>query len=540
MATMTDAEKNALKQEIIQQLRAESHSVTDLEEATSLNGLTSLPAVRGAEMVRVPLSLIRDEDEEKKIIRTRRVYRSGYLAQVEGRGECVVYDVTEEGSAQLLEVEYGQFVQISINGVTRNGRDVYDLRSIQDKLVCIRYIKKGSNGELVEHTDAVIDRNGIGLGGNDFVRLGQVYGREWLFFWLLPIGSAGENRGYGIGMGETEKLIADPAVSVVESISMTDASDTYELTGEESDTITITNRTSPAIDYTDVELTEGAGTIIIDELTNSKTILLNVTDDKGIQIYDADQDIVYKYRPSTTVLMVYNESDDSWYVTAVNVPVVDDYSDVVADSVVSADNATDVSANYGNYSLSTGAVELGDIIFVKETIGTIAAGVYGKLTSSIQGAVYVTRMKMLATLNDLAFIRSTDALSESGLWTVTKGNIVKIMSGSLAPVDPVFSASNVTADPLAADFATNDIVLLTLTGATTAYTTLSLTSPSVLAGRAKVKHLLIVNNTGSSVSLASSIFGETVELSAGGKIDANYIFYSSGGVVVYDVSLNIR
>lgn len=52
----------AMSQEDIQQvlnaIKAESQGVQELEEVTSLNGVNSLPAVKGNELVSVPVSLL--------------------------------------------------------------------------------------------------------------------------------------------------------------------------------------------------------------------------------------------------------------------------------------------------------------------------------------------------------------------------------------------------------------------------------------------------------------------------------------------------
>lgn len=52
----------AISQEDIQQvlnaIKAESQGVQELEEVTSLNGVNSLPAVKGNELVSVPVSLL--------------------------------------------------------------------------------------------------------------------------------------------------------------------------------------------------------------------------------------------------------------------------------------------------------------------------------------------------------------------------------------------------------------------------------------------------------------------------------------------------
>lgn len=55
----------AISQEDIQQvlnaIKAESQGVQELEEVTSLNGVNSLPAVKGNELVSVPVSLLQNQ-----------------------------------------------------------------------------------------------------------------------------------------------------------------------------------------------------------------------------------------------------------------------------------------------------------------------------------------------------------------------------------------------------------------------------------------------------------------------------------------------
>ena len=58
MATLTDQEKQELKQEVLNAIKSESQSVTELEEVTSLDGVKTLPAMRGTEMVSAPVSLL--------------------------------------------------------------------------------------------------------------------------------------------------------------------------------------------------------------------------------------------------------------------------------------------------------------------------------------------------------------------------------------------------------------------------------------------------------------------------------------------------
>ena len=55
---MTEQEKQELKQEILTAIKGESQSVTELEEVASLDGVNTLPAMRGTELVIAPVSLL--------------------------------------------------------------------------------------------------------------------------------------------------------------------------------------------------------------------------------------------------------------------------------------------------------------------------------------------------------------------------------------------------------------------------------------------------------------------------------------------------
>ena len=55
---MTEQEKQELKQEIITQIESESQDVTELEQVSSLDGINTLPAMRGTTLVTAPVSLL--------------------------------------------------------------------------------------------------------------------------------------------------------------------------------------------------------------------------------------------------------------------------------------------------------------------------------------------------------------------------------------------------------------------------------------------------------------------------------------------------
>jgi hypothetical protein len=55
---MTDEEKKAIVQDVLNEIQTNSQSVDELEQVTSLDNLTSLPAMKGEKLVAAPLSLL--------------------------------------------------------------------------------------------------------------------------------------------------------------------------------------------------------------------------------------------------------------------------------------------------------------------------------------------------------------------------------------------------------------------------------------------------------------------------------------------------
>lgn len=55
---MTDEEKKSVVQDVLNEIQTNSHSVDELDTATSLDGINSLPAQQGDKLVRVPVSLL--------------------------------------------------------------------------------------------------------------------------------------------------------------------------------------------------------------------------------------------------------------------------------------------------------------------------------------------------------------------------------------------------------------------------------------------------------------------------------------------------
>ena len=61
---LTQAEKNELKKELLNAIKAESQSVDELTQVTSLDGISTLPAIRGTEVVTAPVALLRKPAED--------------------------------------------------------------------------------------------------------------------------------------------------------------------------------------------------------------------------------------------------------------------------------------------------------------------------------------------------------------------------------------------------------------------------------------------------------------------------------------------
>lgn len=66
---LTDAEK----QELLNEIKASSNDVSELETVDSLDGIVSLPAMKGEELVNAPVALLRKPAEEaaKRLIQLR-------------------------------------------------------------------------------------------------------------------------------------------------------------------------------------------------------------------------------------------------------------------------------------------------------------------------------------------------------------------------------------------------------------------------------------------------------------------------------------
>ena len=61
---ITDEEKSLLKKEILDEIKASSQGVLELEKVAALTGVNSLPAMQGTKVVLVPLPLLSKPAED--------------------------------------------------------------------------------------------------------------------------------------------------------------------------------------------------------------------------------------------------------------------------------------------------------------------------------------------------------------------------------------------------------------------------------------------------------------------------------------------
>lgn len=91
-----------------------------------------------------------------------------------------------------------------------------------------------------------------------------------------------------------------------------------------------------------------------------------------------------------------------------------------------------------------------------------------------------------------------------------------------------------------ADFRQNELkIILAEPNASTIVSALTILEPDVPEGLAFVRHLIIKNEGDYTINFPSVILGKEMNVEAGQKLDASYLFYRSGGRVTYDLTFNV-
>lgn len=91
-----------------------------------------------------------------------------------------------------------------------------------------------------------------------------------------------------------------------------------------------------------------------------------------------------------------------------------------------------------------------------------------------------------------------------------------------------------------ADFSQHELkIILAEPNASTIVSALTILEPDVPAGFAFVRHLIIRNEGNYTINFPSVILGKEINIEAGQKLDASYLFYRSGSTVTYDLTFNV-
>ena len=53
---LTTEEKKEIKQAVLDEIKAQSSDITEIENASSIDGITSMPVLQGTKLVKVPIT----------------------------------------------------------------------------------------------------------------------------------------------------------------------------------------------------------------------------------------------------------------------------------------------------------------------------------------------------------------------------------------------------------------------------------------------------------------------------------------------------
>lgn len=91
-----------------------------------------------------------------------------------------------------------------------------------------------------------------------------------------------------------------------------------------------------------------------------------------------------------------------------------------------------------------------------------------------------------------------------------------------------------------ADFSQSELkIILAEPNASTIVSALTIQEPDVPEGFAFVRHLIIKNEGNYTINFPAVLLGKEINIEAGQKLDASYLFYRSGSTVTYDLTFNV-
>jgi hypothetical protein len=139
----------------------------------------------------------------------------------------------------------------------------------------------------------------------------------------------------------------------------------------------------------------------------------------------------------------------------------------------------------------------------------------------------------------MSFVRSTDAITESGFWTITNGVITKIESGSSpTDIENTLTREDIvdSTGAIHPNFSLYDIWIYNIElNAPTLYDGVTFT-PSVASdsNHAKVRHLIIRNYLQTDVVITSnSVFYKEFTIGSNKELEINIIFVGDQGEFDY-------
>lgn len=149
---LTEAEKTEIKKDILNAIKAESQSVDELTEVTSLDNIKSLPAMRGQEAVLAPLHLLRKPAEDAAALAMSASVTANNSATIaNGAAEAAEGAADKANDAADLAVAAAQDALAAVNEAA-TVRDNY-----QETAVAGRNGATARFGGFIEITDADVD-----------------------------------------------------------------------------------------------------------------------------------------------------------------------------------------------------------------------------------------------------------------------------------------------------------------------------------------------------------------------------------------------
>lgn len=169
---LTESEKNELKKDILNSIKAESQSVDELVEVTSLDNIKSLPAMRGQDVVLAPVALLRKPAEDAAATANAAATKANNAATTATNAARTATDAagTANKSAETADSAAGTATaaakKAEDSAAAVDGSLVGGVTAVPDeKNDTVKLTILGRNGQEIASTDIP---GGTGSGGNTY------------------------------------------------------------------------------------------------------------------------------------------------------------------------------------------------------------------------------------------------------------------------------------------------------------------------------------------------------------------------------------